>query len=163
MANIAEHSASQGPQAPSVPPVRPGLQENGMNVPDTPKIIGHCTCCDAACYEVISQFPEGHALAGRPRKIWHILPATRRVEFLLSDSSTMTLTFCGNCADELSPQDYPKIMSRLLVSWAEEVSDGYRAALGLERWADEKKAYYLKRMSGLMMMARWCGRPAEAG
>lgn len=134
-----------------------------MNIPETPKLVGHCSCCDGPCYEQIATFPEGHALAGRPRNVGTIKSETKRMEFLLSDSTTMTMTFCGKCAEELTVEDYPALMAREVISWAHEIMDDHRAALGAERWADERKEDYLRRMSGLMIMAKWCDRPLEAG
>ena len=65
-----------------------------MNV----KRNGCCTLCDEPVFEIKDRFPEGDVRAGQPRAIGKALEGARRIGLVLTDGSTVTLSFCSACA-----------------------------------------------------------------
>lgn len=130
-----------------------------MNIPTAPKILGHCTACDAVCYEITAYFEDGHLMERQPRGCGPMLDTAVQIEFMLSDTSLMPLIFCLECADAVKPTDYPAIMKCVVASWEQEISDEYRASLGMPPMKEEQKetfrlTYYLKRIAGQMWRRR---------
>lgn len=91
------------------------------------QIAGCCTNCDKEIYEIIARYSNDHPLAKEPLKIGKSLDSAVKHVFLLTDGSTMDVTFC----DECQPDDLPKIWRTVLASWAREMDDTHRNRIGL--------------------------------
>lgn len=92
----------------------------------TRKITGCCTLCDKEVFEVITRWPRDenrqiqHPYVGEPRRLGVAHEDAWRLQFLLSGGSTMDLTFCGRCADEVE-SNMPEIWRRCLGALGYEI------------------------------------------
>lgn len=59
---------------------------------------GCCTLCDEPVFEITDRFPASDPRAGQPRAIGKALEGARRIALVLTDGSTVTLSFCSDCA-----------------------------------------------------------------
>ena len=74
-----------------------------------PKAAGKCIACAEPVREIISEFPEGHPLAGLPNRLGARLETMSEVRVLLSNGSYMDLWFCTTCAPQIRPQHFRAI------------------------------------------------------
>ena len=74
--------------------------------PFGPKRTGCCTQCGTAVYEILDTWKPPHPLAGEARRIGLMLDTGTQARFLLSDGSTVDLTFCLPCVEGLKFVDY---------------------------------------------------------
>ena len=79
----------------------------------TPKIPGACTKCSEDVFDVLTDTP-------LPRRLGRPHDDAIRATFVLASGSQMDLTFCQNCMDTLTTQDYPWIWRRVQLSWETE-------------------------------------------
>lgn len=87
------------------------------------KIAGHCTTCDAECFEIIERWGEHERRPGEPKRIGAPLDGATRITFLLVDGSRMDLTFCKDCAAGLTDDSYSSIWQKVLRSWTRELEE----------------------------------------
>lgn len=112
------------------------------------KIAGHCTLCDGPCFEVMQVFDAHELYPGEPKRLGPPVEGAVRVTFLLFDGTKTHLTFCGDCAKSLSPEQYTEIWRKNLRSWLRELkvetppwflqqfSNGLLHELGRQPWTD---------------------------
>lgn len=79
----------------------------------SPKRSGACSKCDEDVFDVLQDAP-------LPRKIGAPHDDAMRATFFLVDSTQMDLTFCKNCLDTLTTEDYPWLWKRVQLSWEVE-------------------------------------------
>lgn len=81
----------------------------------TPKLIGCCSKCDAEVFDIVKRDED--------RKPIQVGPAhddAVRVTFRLAAGPYMDLTFCKPCSDGLTPDDYPFLWQRVMLSWVDQ-------------------------------------------
>lgn len=78
-----------------------------------------------------------------------------QIDFLLSDGSFISLVFCVECADQVSPRDYPYLMDRQKRGWELELDDYRRQVLNSKPWTDEMKKIYRNRFYSLRIVGKW--------
>ncbi len=93
------------------------------------KKYGCCTFCDAEVYEIKTYFPEG-PLQGFPRKTGRPLPSAWRIDYVLTDGSSTTLTSCETCVPKMTDAaNFPAIWAKVVRSFMFEEQPEVRAAL----------------------------------
>ena len=123
-----------------------------------PRLPGCCLCCDRDCMEHV--YPDYHPKAGLDCGIGPMRDDACQVEFFLSDGSMTPITFCMDCADAMTPSDYPAIMQRVRVSWDQEINDEWRKEHQLAPWTEEMKIKYRKRHYEVWIVGKlWKRRP----
>ena len=70
-----------------------------------PKRLACCLSCLRECFEVLGVHETG-PLAGYPSRVGPMLPHGVQVGFLLSDGTEADVTFCRDCASQLTPEEY---------------------------------------------------------
>jgi hypothetical protein len=84
---------------------------------------GYCMRCnEVACYEVISLWTDGECYPGEPKRLGAPL-AGMKVSFILIDGTRGDLQVCPDCAETLSPADYPAMWARVMRSWRREMGE----------------------------------------
>ena len=68
------------------------------------KIVGHCSACGDECFDVLETWPQGHVLAGEPRRLGAPHDDARRVTLILMDGRTTTMTFHDRCIQDAHTQ-----------------------------------------------------------
>jgi hypothetical protein len=71
-----------------------------------PKQLGRCLQCQTDLHEIREVWPDGHPLAGEPRRLGAQLDIGTQVRFLMSNGSTADIAFCVPCAEALEPADF---------------------------------------------------------
>lgn len=123
-----------------------------------PKKAGCCSCCDEDCME--HHYPHDHPNAGQECGVGRMSDHAQQIDFLMSDGSISSITFCNHCAAEVTPSDYSAVMKRAVISWEEEISDEWRTRNGLSVWKEDMKLAYRKRFSPIWIVGRlWSRRP----
>lgn len=84
-----------------------------------PKIAGACLACGRPCFAILQEDPE----TGRPLALGAAEEHQTQIEFLLSDGSEADITFCLDCAAQVTPEHYPAIW-RACIDAAEEELKG---------------------------------------
>lgn len=100
------------------------------------KLTGCCTCCNKEVYEIRQKYASDHVYAGQPMKVGKPFDA-RQYEMLLSDGSTMTVTYCSDCKPDLA-RDWHTILE----AWGRELNDEHRSHLGLPPASQEAKNWF---------------------
>lgn len=85
------------------------------------KIAGHCTTCDARCFDVMQVFEKHELYPGEPRRLGAPTADAVRVAFMLMDGTKTDLTFCGECAAALNEDQYLEIWRKNMRSWKREL------------------------------------------
>lgn len=96
------------------------------------KKLGCCTACGREVYEIVRRFPSDHAYAKEPIEVGKPIDAVIKT-LLLTDGSTMDLTYCPDCDVNFS-RDWRTVLD----AWAREMSDEYRKNLGLNVIEDKE-------------------------
>ncbi len=91
------------------------------------KKLGCCTSCGKEVYKITRRYPFGHPYAKEPIEIGKSINAVTKT-FLMTDGSTMDLTYCPDCDVNFS-KDYRTV----LAAWARELSSEYRENVGLSK------------------------------
>lgn len=78
------------------------------------KIPGGCSICDELVYEV-KQTHEGE-----PKKFGRPTDDATRIEFLLFNGRRTSMTFCGSCAEHLTPEQYTLLWRKNLAGYMRE-------------------------------------------
>lgn len=89
----------------------------------THKIAGCCTICDEPCFEVLARWDDHERHPGEPKRLGSPTEDAVRITFLLYDGTRTDLTFCGNCAADLQPDQYLEIWRKNIRSWMRELSE----------------------------------------
>jgi len=97
------------------------------------KKLGCCTSCGKEVYEILQRYASDHPYAREPRKVGKPIDAVKKT-FLLTDGSTMDLTYCPDCTVNFS-----KDWRAVLDAWAREITDEYRLNVGLSVIEDKTK------------------------
>lgn len=84
------------------------------------KKLGCCTACGKEVYEIKRRYPVDHPYAKEPIKLGKPIDVTIKT-LLLTDGSTMDLTYCNDCSVIFS-----KDWRTVLDAWVREISDEYR-------------------------------------
>jgi hypothetical protein len=112
------------------------------------KIIGCCSSCDKEVFDVVERFSSAEDNAGMPKRIGAPHDDAIRVGFLLANGEQMDLTFCAECVDSLSSDDYPQLWEKVLRSWVVELGEkrpdwltqmlgnGILCEVGKQTWKD---------------------------
>lgn len=112
----------------------------------SPKITGHCSLCDKRVFDVLSVFEAHEIYPGEPKQIGAPTNEAVRMTFLLWDGCKMQLTFCADCADRLTTENYGYLWQRVVVSWVRELredrpdwfmnqlNNGLLCTIGRESW-----------------------------
>jgi len=98
------------------------------------KKIGCCTSCGKEVYEITKRFPSDHPYAKEPVSVGKPIDAVTRT-LLLTDGSTMDLTYCSECEVNFS-KDWRTVLN----AWAREMTDEYRENIGLGK-IENKEPY----------------------
>ena len=125
------------------------------------KQVGCCTKCGTEVFEIVECFPDGHPLAGEPRRVGRMLLHGLQIEFQLSDGSLMPLAFCRGCADGLTPEDYPGIWDTVVQAWERTIGDEYRVAVGAKPWTEEMRKQYRREQYGKFILGRLWDREVD--
>ena len=89
------------------------------------KISGCCTLCDAPCFEVMQVYEAHERNPGEPKRLGPAMDGAMRVSFMLLDGTKADMTFCGECAANLSAEHYIEIWRKVMRSWRREMSEPY--------------------------------------
>lgn len=84
------------------------------------KIGGCCSLCDARCFEIMGVWEAHEVRAGEPKRLGAANDGTTRVSFLLLAGGYTDMTFCGDCADSLSPEQYTLLWRKNLAGYMRE-------------------------------------------
>ena len=84
------------------------------------KIAGCCSLCDQPAFEVKAVWAIGEKRAGEPKQLGAANQGSARITFLLLDGKRTDMTFCGGCAETLSPEHYPTLWRKNLAGWLRE-------------------------------------------
>lgn len=87
------------------------------------KIAGHCTTCNCECFHIVERNGEDERRPGEPKRVGKPHDDTVRITFLLINGSRMDLTFCGHCANSITPSDYTPIWQKVMRSWTREIEE----------------------------------------
>lgn len=87
------------------------------------KIMGHCTLCDARCFDVLAVYEAHERLPGEPKAIGAPMEGAMRITFMLVDGTKTALTFCANCAESLPSALYLELWRKNIRSWMRELSE----------------------------------------
>ena len=93
-----------------------------------PKKLGCCSVCDAEIYEIKLRYTQP-PLERVPRQLGKPLDKAWKVEFVLQDGSTMSLSFCEDCKNKLNETQFPSLWNRVLESWIFEMRNDVRKVL----------------------------------
>lgn len=97
------------------------------------KKLGCCTSCGKEVYEILRRYPSDHPYAKEPTQVGKPIDAVKKT-LLLTDGSTMELTYCPDCEVNFS-----KDWRTVLDAWARDMSDEYRSNIGVEPIKDIAK------------------------
>lgn len=90
---------------------------------------GCCTFCDKPVYHIKTRWTKG-LLEGEPRKIGKPTHEAIRVHYVVSDGTTMTLTFCFDCLPKAVEVDnFTDIHRIVMEAFSREVSPDYVEAI----------------------------------
>lgn len=104
------------------------------------KRIGCCTLCEKPVFEILAKWTQG-PMKGEPRRIGRPTTAARRVHYLLSDGSSMPLTFCADCVERaLAPESFPMIWGLVLEAFGRELTPEYVAAINAPPRTEKQQA-----------------------
>lgn len=87
------------------------------------KIAGHCTICDAPCFEIIAVYEAHERLPGEPKTVGPPLDGATRISYMLMDGTKTMLTFCAGCTVTVSSAQYVDIWRKVIRSWTRELSE----------------------------------------
>ena len=87
------------------------------------KIAGHCTLCHCECFNIIERYSSDERRPGEPKRIGLPHDGTTRITFLLIDGTRMDLTFCAECANNITVDDYTAIWQKVIRSWTREFEE----------------------------------------
>jgi hypothetical protein len=88
------------------------------------KKLGCCTLCDEEVFEITRRAPRESSFSREPLSVGRPLPGSRRDSLVLTNGSTMDLTFCANCRP--TAENLPKIWRKCRASLAREGMNDYR-------------------------------------
>lgn len=125
------------------------------------KLVGCCTTCGCECFDISERFPDGHVLAGEPRRVGRMLDCGTQIEFMLSDGSLHPLTFCLDCSATILPDDYPAIWDTVVSAWERSITNDHREAIGAKPWTDEQREKYRRRFYPLWIVGRLWNRTVD--
>lgn len=111
------------------------------------KIAGCCSLCDKPCFEVLARWEKHEKRAGEPKRLGPPMEDSVRVTFLLFNGRRTDMTFCGQCAETLSPDSYPTLWRKNLAGWMreqngdpskfmDEFANGLLCELGRTSWKE---------------------------
>jgi hypothetical protein len=84
------------------------------------KIAGCCSLCDEPVYEVKQRWDAGEKRAGEPKVLGPANPDATRIEFLLFNGRRTSMTFCGQCAESLTFEQYTPLWQKNLNGYMRE-------------------------------------------
>lgn len=84
------------------------------------KIGGCCSLCDNPCFDVMAVWEDNDPRAGEPKRLGEPHDGTTRVAFLLLAGGYTDMTFCGECADSLSAENYTTLWRKNLAGYMRE-------------------------------------------
>lgn len=87
------------------------------------KISGHCTLCEARCFDVLAVYEAHERLPGEPKQLGPPVEGAVRVTFMLIDGTKTALTFCAECAKHLPNDLYLQIWRKNIRSWLRELAE----------------------------------------
>lgn len=124
------------------------------------KLLGCCTSCDQPVFEISLKYKDGHPLEGEHRTVGSPLPEAQVVGLVTLEGSVMEVTFCLDCLDQLTPDDFPEMWGKICRTNERELSDFYRQAVELkpltEEQKDEARSFYMKSVPiGVLYEAPW--------
>lgn len=103
------------------------------------KLIGHCTCCDKAVFDIVEVYPHDHPYAGEPRKIGNPHDDALRVTVILTDGKHIDVTICSYCFRS-GDFSYNDIWDSIKSAWALEVSDEHCKILQKPVYTPEQRS-----------------------
>lgn len=118
---------------------------------------GFCKVCGSPTHEIERQFPVGHALAGRARKVGKVLPGVVRVSIVLTSGSFFDIKVHRECADLLTPERMPILWRDILDTFRFE--EDHRVALGAKMGSQKQKEAlesYLVNLAGQVPLGVVC-------
>lgn len=79
------------------------------------RLPGLCLRCQTPVREILATFKDGSGpLAGTPSRVGDLLEHGTRVRFLTASGTYVDLEFCVDCANALTPADFPAIWEAVL-------------------------------------------------
>lgn len=84
------------------------------------KIGGCCSLCDDPVFEVMQLWDVGEKRAGEPKRLGPPNEDTTRIEFQLFNGNRTSMTFCGSCAESLTPEQYTLLWNKNLNGYLRE-------------------------------------------
>lgn len=125
------------------------------------KLVGCCSVCDKAVFDIIEIYPAHHPYAGEPRRLGAPQEDALQLQVLLSDGQHIGVTVCSECM--LSGKvSYNDLWERILFSWGFEVSDENCKALNKPVYTEKQKVQlqnWLTSISKEMILGVMCSRP----
>jgi len=107
------------------------------------KVAGCCSKCDAEVFEVVARDDDR-----KPARLGPAKENAERLTFYLLNGSRMDLTFCTDCAESLTPGEFPFLWRRVMETWVDEVpghswagtqtTNGIAGLMGRKLWRDVK-------------------------
>ncbi len=127
---------------------------------DDVKMVGACTVCDASVFEILTVFPDGHSLAGENRSIGRPNDNAVRVSLVLTDGSTIDLTACEGCVEELE-NTLPAVWLKCLNTFKHE--DRTRVERGVQSFTGDQRQTHVDMLTrlaleiplGIMNIRKW--------
>lgn len=107
------------------------------------KRLGSCSICDKEIYEITLRYTTP-PLERIPRKLGKPTNDAWKVEFVLRDGSTMSLSFCEDCKKKLTEAQYPALWKKVMESWIFEMRDDVRKVLPTKPLTDKERAHIEK-------------------
>lgn len=131
-----------------------------LSFPTSPKQPGLCSCCDVPVFNIVKKWDDNHPLAKEIRTVGDPLDMAVVLGLVTLSGACMEVSFCSNCADQFSEEDIPGLWDRISVSNERELTDSYRAAVGvkplLPNQVIEMKYFYLQNTPiGILYKAPW--------
>lgn len=91
---------------------------------------GMCKICGAPTHEISHQFPIGHTLVGRPRRVGKPLSGVVKAHMLLSDGTWADLSLHRDCYDNVGAEALVRLWADVLETFRFE--DDHRKLLGAQ-------------------------------
>jgi hypothetical protein len=88
------------------------------------KKLGCCTLCDEEVFEITRRAPRDGPFSREPIAVGRPLPGSRRDSLVLTNGSTVDLTFCESCKP--TAENLPVIWKKCRASLAREGKNDYR-------------------------------------
>lgn len=85
-------------------------------------VAGVCKSCGEQCFDVLQVYQPHERNPGEPKALGEPIKGVR-ITFSLYDNTLCNITFCYDCADNLTSEQYTEIWYRVMVGWLRELNE----------------------------------------